>query len=200
MTAQKKKVQDKELLQVALEDIVEHGWVGLNLCRVAKTAGVGLEEVHQAFPTKFDVLQEWARRVDQATLAQIEPFAPEIVTRDRLFAIIMERFDVLENHKQVVRILMQEGWQDPLLVLCSLPRGLSSIVWMLEAGGIATQGLLGAIRVKAFAIFYLSMVYVWLQDHTEDLSETMAALDRGLKRLEKIPGFLEEEINDSFTL
>jgi hypothetical protein len=62
---------------------------------------------------------------------------------------------------------------------------LRSIGWMLEAAGISTQGLGGAIAVKLTAAAYLATARVWLRDDTPDLAPTMAALDRRLRGIER---------------
>jgi hypothetical protein len=58
------------------------------------------------------------------------------------------------------------------------------MAWMLEAAGVSTAGLRGRLRVRALAVLYLSELRVFLRDDTEDLSKTMAALDRRLRQAE----------------
>ena len=186
----KQAIKDK-LLKFALQDITEHGWSGFNLCRVAKAAQVSLEDLYQVFPSKSDVLQALIRKIDQETLAQIESFSKEEKVQDRLFAIVMERFDVMQSYKPVLQALWRDVWKDPLSLLCQAQAGFNSMRWMLEASGVDTASMLGSVRVKVFTGFYLNVVYTWLGDDTADMASTMAALDRGIKRLEQIPGFYE---------
>lgn len=186
----KQTIKDK-LLKIALADIIQHGWSGLNLCRVAEQADISPAELYQVFPSRSDVLQALIRKIDQTSLAQIETFSDEEKVQDRLFAIVMDRFDVMQEYKAVLQALWRDIWKDPLSFLCQAPHGFNSMRWILEASGIETASLLGSVRVKIFTGFYLSVVYTWLGDETPDLAETMAALDRGLKRLEQIPGFYE---------
>ncbi|MEN8236306.1 MAG: hypothetical protein ABFQ95_01970 [Pseudomonadota bacterium] len=185
-------IQDK-LLKIALEDIVQYGWGGLNLCRVAKTARLSFDELYQVFPTKGDVLQALIRKIDHASLAQIESFADEEKVQSRLFAIVMDRFDVMQEYKPVLQVLWRDLWKDPLFFLCQAPHSFNSMRWVLEASGVETASLLGSVRVKIFTGFYLSVVHTWLSDNTTDMAETMAALDQGLKRLEQIPGFYDSD-------
>ena len=56
---------------------------------------------------------------------------------------------------------------------------------LLEAAGIGTGGWTGACRVKGLAVVYAGTFAAWLRDETEDMSKTMAALDRNLGRAER---------------
>ncbi len=55
---------------------------------------------------------------------------------------------------------------------------------MLEAAGIASGGLAGALRTKGLAAIYLATLRDWFGDDTADKAKTMAALDARLRRAE----------------
>ena len=61
---------------------------------------------------------------------------------------------------------------------------------MLKAGGLKAGGINGAIRTKGLALIYVRTLCVWLGDDSKDLSKTMAVLDRGLARAERLVGIL----------
>jgi hypothetical protein len=52
--------------------------------------------------------------------------------------------------------------------------------WMLEAAGIDSSGIAGALRVRGLAFVWGAAFRVWLEDG-EDQSKTMAELDRRLR-------------------
>jgi len=56
---------------------------------------------------------------------------------------------------------------------------------MLEAAGIATTGIGGAIAVKLTAAAYLAAAHTWVRDESPDLAPTMASLDRRLRGIER---------------
>jgi len=62
--------------------------------------------------------------------------------------------------------------------------------WMLEAAGISTTGVLGRLRRKGLLGVWLAAVRAWREDTSEDLSGTMAALDRALGQAERVEGWL----------
>jgi hypothetical protein len=55
---------------------------------------------------------------------------------------------------------------------------------MLEAAGVPSDGIRGAIKSKALAAIYAATLRDWLKDDTTDKSPTMAALDGRLRRAE----------------
>ena len=61
---------------------------------------------------------------------------------------------------------------------------------MLEAAGIPSDGIAGALRVKGLAVIYLMVFKVWLTDDSADLSRTMAALDARLRQAEQFSNSL----------
>ena len=57
---------------------------------------------------------------------------------------------------------------------------------MAELSGVATDGPLGLIRVKALVALHLWVMRSWLADDSADMAKTMKALDQGLGRLEML--------------
>lgn len=176
------------LLQKALHIIKEKGWNHFELIHLVSD-DVSAADVYQRFPNRFCVLEALGRHLDQLTLKNIETFDDKETQKDRLFSIFMTRVDVLTPYKQVIHVLWRDLWKDPLVALSSVPQGINSVTWILQAAGLDTTGILGALRVKAFAVCYLATIYAWLQDDSQDLDVTMEALDSNLRRLEMLPQF-----------
>jgi hypothetical protein len=116
-----------------------------------------------------------------------EPLAAEAEerSRERLFDLLMRRFDALRPHRAAIEVLRRELPRDPAAALCSGASLLCSMRWMLEAAGVATTGLRGALAIKLTAASYLSTLRVFERDDSSDLGRTMAALDRALQRIER---------------
>ena len=102
--------------------------------------------------------------------------------RDRLFDLLMRRFDALKPHRGAIAALWRELPRDPLAGAPLAPALARSMAWMLEAAGAPPRRPFGPVRVKLLAGIHLSVMRVWLQDDSEDLGRTMASLDRALKR------------------
>jgi ubiquinone biosynthesis protein COQ9 len=176
------------LLQQALDLIVEKGWAQFQLEDLADE-NMSLNQVHAQFPTRLSVLEALGQHIDQSTLDNVDTFDESDSQKDRLFSIMMTRFDVLATQKPIIKHLWQNVWKDPCTVTGSVPAGLKSMTMLLKTAGIETSGILGALRIKTFALFYLNTVWTWLSDDTPDADQTMAALDTNLKRLGQFPQF-----------
>jgi hypothetical protein len=102
-----------------------------------------------------------------------------------LFDVVMRRFDALTPYRSGLDSISQDLRGDPVaaaVYACSLRR---SMAWMLEAAGIPSDGIAGALRIKGLGVVYLMVFRIWLTDDSADLSRTMAALDARLRQAEQ---------------
>jgi AcrR family transcriptional regulator len=178
------------LVNAALRLIAQQGWRGLSMAAVAAEAGLPILTLYRAFPSKQAILCAFSRRIDETALASpldADPPGADIDERprDRVFDLLMRRFDALRPHRDTLAVLRRELPGDPVAALALGAALLRSMAWMLEACGIATAGLRGAVAVKLTAGAYATTLRVWLRDDTPDLAPTMAELDRRLRRIER---------------
>ncbi len=171
------------ILDAALALAAREGWRRVSLGAIAAEAGLKLHEVHGQFRSRGAILAALLARTDAAALAGGEADAKE-PPRDRLFEILMRRFDALKGHRDAVRAIARDLLTNPPMALCSAPALLRSMGWMLEGAGIPAIGVRGRLRVKALTVLYLSVLRVFVSDDTGDLAKTMAALDRRLRQAE----------------
>jgi AcrR family transcriptional regulator len=174
------------IIDAALHLIAQHGWRHLSLAAIAAEADLPILALYRTFPSKPAILCGFSRRIDEAVLATpLEPEAADERPRDRVFDLLMRRFDALHPHRAALEVLGRELPTDPLAALAAGAGLLRSIGWMLEAAGISTVGLGGAIAVQLTAAAYAATLRVWLRDDSPDLAPTMAALDRRLRSIER---------------
>lgn len=173
------------LIDAALALAAERGWRDVTLRDIAEAANVSLAETYAVYPSRQAVLRDFARRIDAAVLASEEPGAAEGGARDRLFDVLMRRFDALAPYKAGLANVLADQARDPLAVACGLCLLRRSMACMLEAANLSAAGLRGALRIKGLSVAYLAALRVWLRDESEDHAPTMAALDRGLARLDR---------------
>ena len=173
------------IISAALALAAAEGWRKASLADIAAGAGLGLAEAHAAFPSKAAILNGFLGRIDEQVLAggDIDDGAS---ARDRLFEILMRRFDALAPHKKAIASILGESCADPVALVCAAPGFLNSMAWMLEAARISSAGVLGAVHTKGLALIYAITLRVWLGDETPDMARTMASLDRGLRRAERM--------------
>ena len=176
----------ERILAAAMEVAVRIGWRRAALADIAAAAGVTLGELHAHFPDKAAMLRGIVEFADRKVLAGAPEPDPESSARDRLFDVLMRRFDALKPYREGLAAVAREGGGVGVGdAICGAQRMLRSLAWMLEAAGIGTGGWAGACRVKGLAVVYAATFATWLRDETEDMSKTMAALDKNLGRAER---------------
>jgi AcrR family transcriptional regulator len=179
------------IIDAALGQIATEGWRNMSLASVASAAGLPILRVYRLFGSKYAILRGLYRRVDELVLADPPPAEAAERPRDRLFDLLMRRFDSLRRHRPSLEVLGRELWSDPVAVHCAGRSLLRSMRWMLEAADISTGGWRGTIAVRLTAVAYLSAMRVWQRDETPDLAPTMSALDARLRWIESwlAPGY-----------
>src|SRR5712691_1314815 len=176
------------IIDAALRLIAQHGWRRRSLAAIAAEADVSILTLYRAFPSKPAILCGFSRRIDEAVLAtplDSDAMDADERPRDRVFDLLMRRFDALNPYRAALEVLGRELPTDPIAALCAGAGLLRSIGWMLEAAGISSVGLGGIFAVKLTAAAYLATSRVWLRDDSPDLAPTMAALDRRLRGIER---------------
>lgn len=165
--------------------IAEKGMAAVSLREVASTAGLGVAELYALFPDKAALAAAFMARIDAEVLVGTQPsLDPDETARDRLFDTMMRRYDALRPHRAALRALRQAGRRDPLLALSLVPALRRSMAAMLEAASISSDGLPGAVRQNGLLAIHSAVSRVFDEDDSQDLSATMAALDRRLKAAE----------------
>lgn len=161
-------------------------WSTVSMADIGTAAEITPAEMRALFCTKAAILGAFVDKIDQQVLAQEFNFEDEDTPRDRLFEVLMCRFDALGEHRDAVSALCRDLPTDPLAAISLGPTALISTGWMLEAAGISASGPFGLLRTKGLLAVWLATLRVWLADDSPDLSRTMAALDRYLRRAERV--------------
>jgi len=173
------------IIDAALACIARQGWRRLSLADIAAEAGLPILRVYRVFQSKPAILCGFFRRIDEAVLAMPLEGEPDERPRDRVFDLLMRRFDALQPYRAALDVLARELPTDPLAALAAGAGLLRSMRWMLETAGISAEGLGGMLAVKLTAAAYLATLRVWRRDESPDLAPTMAALDRRLRGIER---------------
>lgn len=175
----------RDRMVVAALTLAAHdGWGALSPARLAEELIEPLGPVIAACPTRDCLAIHVIRRVDHEVLNQIRSVEAGDSPRDRLFDVMMARFDVLQANRAGHTALIRYVRRRPGLLLMLGPQILHSMTLMLTASGIGADGVIGMIRAKALAAAYATVVRTWLKDDSKDMAATMSALDKALGRLE----------------
>ncbi len=170
---------DTALVTAAFAIAGEIGWPRMSVAEAARRAGLPLDQARGRLPSQAAILMRFGRLADQAALAGADS-NPDSPHRDRLFDILMRRIDVLQLHREGVLALLRALPLNAPLALALAADTTRSMAWMLEGAGIDSTGPRGALRANSLFGIWLWTVRAWRDDESEDLSATMATLDKAL--------------------
>jgi AcrR family transcriptional regulator len=175
-----------DVLAASLEIAAAGGWRDASLGDISEASGVPLNELRRDFPNKPSILAAFIADIDGKVLSRDFGFEDEDTPRDRLFEVLMGRFEALGPHQLAVDALFRDIARDPISLFRLGPTVLETSGPMLDAAGISETGPLGCLRSKGLLAVWLATLKVWLEDDSPDLAPTMAALDRNLRRVESV--------------
>lgn len=193
MATKPRRDKQARIIDAALRLSAEHGWTAITLDDIATAAKLDADEVYRLTPTKSAVLNAYVRRTDLAVLevqSSVDDEEAEASTHDRLFDVLMRRFEVLLPDRAALGMLCRDLPRDPVSLVAVLPQAHCSFGRMLEAAGVSTKGLRGLARIHAIAAVWMATQRTWFSDEGEDMARTMAVLDRNLRRMEETAGLV----------
>lgn len=165
--------------------LVDRGWSGFSLRDVAVASGLSFAALYRQYPTRTALIIAWMAALDDAVLDGAGDFDSGETVRDRLFDTMMRRYDLLVPQREAVRRLRGDLRRDPGAALALAPAVDRAMAVVLEAAGLASDGLRGRLRRQGLALVHARVLAVWVDDDTADLSRTMVSLDRQLKTAER---------------
>ncbi len=183
-------------VRAALDLAKERSWGDVTLADIAQAAGLSLADLRGEFTCKSDMIRAFQAETDAAVLAKVKAVEGASNPRDRLFDLIMTRFEVMAPYKEALRrisayLCCRPG--EAATLLCST---LASQYWMLAGAGAKLVGAGAALRVSGLAAIYAKVFQVWLDDDTPSLDKTMAALDKRLTGGERMLNRAETACED----
>jgi len=179
----------EKAFKACLAAIKKEGWKNFSFAKVSQKSKIPLNVFHEHFSSPADVIVHLFRRIDTQVLKNLN-LSKDLSSKDALFEIFMERFEAAQPYKPILKSFWHEWPFAPEEIPFFLSQGFSSMAWMLEAAGLDARGLKGVLRIQGLTILYLLTLRIWLSDESPDLGKTMAFLDKGLIRLERLAHML----------
>ena len=180
-----------KLIEAFMALLAERGFEELGFGDLAGRAGVSLAACRAEFGSMFAVLAAYAKEIDRKVLAGLDSDLADELPRERLFDVLMRRFEALAPHKEAIRSLMRSARRNPPLAFALNGLTVQSMQWMLTAADINAAGPGGTLRAQGVALLYASALRTWVNDEDPGLARTMAVLDRELARGARWAGFLD---------
>jgi hypothetical protein len=179
---------DLSLVRAAFAMGAQVGWAKVSAAGAAAQAGLDLAVARARFAGPGAILRKFGELADVAAL---EGAVAEGPVRDRLFDSLMRRFDFLQGSRAGVVALLKVLPAAPGLAVDLARADLAAMGWLLEAAGVESKGLRGALRKRGLGLVWAYGVQAWLRDESADLTATMAAVDTALNRADAIASRFE---------
>ncbi len=176
---------DATLITAAFTLGAEKGWRHVTPAAAARHAGLDLTKIRGAYPCTGVILKKFGQMADAFALTGA---LAEGSVRDRLFDILLRRFDFLQMYRPGVVALMRALPFCPPLAYAMAELNIASMGWLLEGAGVDATGLRGALTKRGLLAVWLYGLRAWADDESQDLTATMAAVDKALARAEGIVG------------
>lgn len=189
-TTEKKPDPRAKIVDALLRLAAERPFEEITIRDICTEAGLTLADFRDSFPSKGAVLAGFSRRIDRAVLADAAS-ADMSTARDRLFDVLMRRFDAMAPYRDGLRSVYAWLRREPLSAMEMNRSTVNSMRFMLEAAGIDSEGPAGALKLQGLALAWARLFAIWLDDTAPDFSKTMAALDREIGRGERWVSGLE---------
>ncbi|MGH6802793.1 MAG: hypothetical protein ACREC3_05430 [Methyloceanibacter sp.] len=183
-------------VRAALDLAKERDWGAISLADIAQAANLSLADLRREFSCKTDIIRFFQSEVDAEVLARAKPPGEAQSPRDRLFDIVMTRFELMQPYKPALKRISSYLCCRPGEAALLLGSSLASQYWMLAGAGAKLDGAGGALRVTGLAAVYGKVFQVWLDDASPSLDKTMAALDKRLAKGERMLSGIETACED----
>jgi ubiquinone biosynthesis protein COQ9 len=182
------------IVEAALGLAAEKPWREVTLAQIAQGAGMSLADLARHVTGKADIIRAFMRATDRRLLSSLGAEPIEGDGHDRLFDIMLRRFELLAPYKKAIASIARAPDGGPSEWLQVLASALDSQGWALAAAGLEAPGLKGDLHRLGLARVHAATLRVWIEDDDPGLQRTMAALDRALRDGEAVMRRIETPI------
>ncbi len=177
-------------VEAALKLAGENPWAELTLADIAKEAGLELSEFH-GVADKRDIAAAVEPMLDKAMSAEAADM--ENPPRERLFDVIMLRFEQMEENRAGLLSLQHWRERNPARLARLAKARLNSARWALASAGLDAQGDLPmGLRAAGLAYILARTERAWRKETSADFSRTMAELDKQLREADERAGWISK--------
>lgn len=170
-------------VEAALKLAADDPWAELTLADIAEAAGLEMSEFH-GVADKADIAAAVEPMFDKAMSA--EPADMTDPPRERLFDVIMLRFEEMEKHR--IGVLSLQHWRErsPARLAKLAKARMATARWALACAGLDGQGDLPmGLRAASLVWILARTERAWRKEESADFSRTMAELDKQLRASEE---------------
>ena len=176
-----KKQQEPEmrLINAAMILAARRRWRDIKMADIASEAKMPIADALSHSRSKVAILGALGRHIDRVVLNDLH-MDPDIgdSPKDRLFELMSVVLMLWRTIGPVWRASCRYDFS--LFAIRRVCHIQNAMALTLEAAGVSATGPCGFLRQQGLGAIYIYCLSVWFNDETDDMSATMAALDRAL--------------------
>ena len=194
------KTKKQTILHSALKLAGEYGWSNVHFEQIAKESKIQTKELTSIFTDKdsifFAIFQEIN---DELSSADLQFDLEQDTEKDRLFEVIMYRFDLLNQNREAFISMLSPFTSDLEKAWKCKSDFCHSMRSTLEKADITPNSMMKEdALIVAISTVYLLTMKTWLEDKSEDMAKTMANLDKYLEKMFRFSSILDKFPIDLF--
>ena len=186
---------EKNYIKKGFDLINDIGWDKFSIEKLSTKENIAVRDLKVFFKCKYSIVDKFSIMIDKniESKLRLEDFK-DSSKKDILFELIMMRFDEMEEFKGSLAKILDVSKNKPLLASIITRNVMNTMDFFLELSNSYNNYAFDILK-KNFLFFIYSITFkTWLSDDTEDLSKTMAELDKLLSTAEnfqqKVSSFL----------
>ncbi|MAI29572.1 MAG: hypothetical protein CMP38_05120 [Rickettsiales bacterium] len=186
---------EKNYIKKGFNLINDIGWDEFSIEKLSTLENIPLNELKIYFKCKYSIVDKFSIMIDNnvESKLRIEDFK-DSSKKDILFELIMMRFDEMEEFKGSLAKVLDASKNKPLLISIITKNVMNTMDFFLELSNSYNNYAFDVLKKNFLFLIYSITFKTWLSDNTEDLSKTMAELDKLLSTAEnfqqKVSSFL----------
>ena len=186
---------EKNYIKKGFDLINDIGWEEFSIEELSIREKIPLNELKIYFKCKYSIVDRFSKLIDKniESKLRIQDFENSS-KKDILFELMMMRFDEMDEFKSSLAKILDASKNKPLLISIITKNVMNTMDFFLELSNSYNNYAFDFLKKNFLFLIYSITFKTWLSDNTEELSKTMAELDRLLSAAEnfqqKVSSFL----------
>ena len=181
MTNIEKKIEDS-----FLEILLKKDFNKIKISEIQKKTRVSSKKFFELFKTKEEIMISFFKRIDKLLEKKIKKVNLGNNIKDNLFEICMTRLDLLHPYKKNLHNFYLSFQNKPKLFFKLYQSFFKSMEMNLKLSNIDLEPIKKNLKIFLFSSLYLSILYEWFKENSNDNEKVMASLDRRLTLIENL--------------
>jgi len=177
----KRKIEDIFLKLLLTKDFHE-----IEIIEIQTKSQISSKKFFQLFKTKEEIIISFFNRIDQILERKVKKINLGNNIKDNLFEICMTRLDLLYPYKKNLHNFYLSFQKKPNLFIKLYKSFFKSMENNLRLSRINLEPIKKNLTIFIFSFLYLSIIYEWFKENSNDNEKVMAILDQRLSLIVNI--------------